>query len=965
MTTFAVLGPLEVTGPDGADLTPPGDLQRRLLSMLLLRRGSVVTTDRLAEAMWAGDGAPGPAALHSHVSRLRKRIPDLGIEFTGGGYRLDLADAELDAVRFESAVSRAVSIAADDPAAALEALDEALAWWRGEPYVDLADDDDGFIEIERLAEVRARAQEERFAALIALGRATDAVADLEGMVARAPLRERPRRLLMDALSDAGRRAEALRVYDAYRLVLAEELGVSPSPEIRRRHEELLALDDVEIEPSAPSSPPPARIIPPRPISTLFGRDDQLLAVADRIRTSRLVTLIGPGGVGKTRLAVETAHRLDADVADGIAFCDLTRVAEGSDAEEVGAAIAATLRIEPRAGLTAAERIAEVCRTDGLLLVLDNCEHVLDGAADVVEQVLGTTARVRVLATSRERLAVDGELLCPVTPLPCDDADGLAAARALFLDRAAAVGVSSPPDAAAVAELCRRLDGLPLAIELAAARLHSLTLGEICAGLEESMAVLSGGRRTVTRHRSLDAAIDWSYRLLPDELREVLTTAAVFAAPVEAVDVASVLEVPSGIARERLATLVDRSLVFRSGDRFLLLETIRSFVRQQTSERRRGELLLRHADHVARRIEAASAELRHADDDRPITLARHLVADLRQALDTALRHRDADLALRLVVGCRDLAFDAMLPELMVSGERAGELGAELGHPLAPDALAIAALGRWKMSDLAAMHRLLERAVAEAERQGLPERYEVEGAIGLDALAHGELRRATEHATAAMRDPEVDDDLHRLAEGWATIAIVRAYAHDPATLDAVDVLLRRVEPRAGAAPRAWCWYAAGECVLDVDADLARERLERSIEHARSAGATFVEGISTTSLASLAVREGRVAEAVALYRWLLPHWLRAGVAAPFWTMLRTVTELLAQCGADEPAARLLGAVRHPDTGHDVVGDDDVRLGTIESVLRSRLGDVRFDRLVQAGAGLDEAAAASEATAAFDLTG
>ena len=961
MTRFAVLGPLVVTATDGDDVTPPGDLQRRLLSFLLLRRGSVVSVDRLVDAVWPLDTPPGPAALHSHVSRLRKRVPGLGIEFSGGGYRLDVAAADIDAVRFESAVSEAAGLGRDDPESALARLDEALAWWRGQPYAELAEDDDGFIEIERLTEIRTRAMEERLAALVALGRASEAVADLEALVARAPLRERPRRLLMDALSESGRRAEALRVYDAYRLVLAEELGVSPSPEIRGRHDELLALDDVVVEPSA-SPTRPALAVPPRPISTLFGRDDELDALAERFASARLVTLIGPGGVGKTRLAVETAHRLGAGFVDGIAFCDLTRIAEGAGEEDVGAAVCATLRIEPRAGVMAADRIAEVFRTDRFLLVLDNCEHVLDGAAELVERVLGTTEHLCVLATSRERLAVDGELLCPVSPLPCDQARGLAAARALFLDRAAAVGMTSLPDDDAVAELCRRLDGLPLAIELAAARLHSLTLEEISAGLEESMAVLSGGRRTVTRHRSLDAAIDWSYRLLDDELRDVLAAAAGFVAPVEAIDVAAVLGTRLSSTRDRLAALVDRSLVFRTGDRFRLLETIRSFVREQQTDEQRDALLVAHARHISDRVASAANGLRHADDDAPIALARHLGPDIQQALDTAIRRRDVDLALALIVACRDLALDAMMPELMVHGERVGDLAASVDHPWAADAFAIAAVGRWKTSDFAAMRPLLERATAEARHRGIPARYELHEALALEALAHGDLAGAVAHTGEALRDPDIADDLRRLAVGHATSAIFRSYAHDERWRDDVDTLLHEIEPRCGAVPRSWCWYAAGECVLDLDPESARERLERSIQHARSSGATFVEGISATSLASLAVRAGRFDEAVALYRWLLPHWLRAGVAAPFWTMLRSVTVLLARCGADEPAARLLGAVTHPGSGHEVVGDDDQRLGEVETTLRSRLGEERFAALVRDGGGLDEATVAAEATVAFD---
>jgi predicted ATPase/DNA-binding SARP family transcriptional activator len=968
-TTFEVLGPLRVTDRNGADVTPSGELQRRLLSMLLLHRGDVLSADRLTEAMWEAGPAPdGPAALHSHVSRLRKRIPELPIEFTGGGYALSCDDDALDARRFEASVSQAAATAATDHAAALAQLDEALSWWRGRPYADLDETDDGFIEIERLTEIRTRALEERFAALVALGRGAEAVGDLEALVAREPLRERPRLLLMEALSASGRQAEALRVYDAYRLTLADELGVAPSPEIRARHAQLLALDEIDTQvPSAPSAHDRSNepiALPSRAISTLFGREDELASLADRLAESRLVSLIGPGGVGKTRLAVEVAHRVAGRFDDGVVFCDLTTVPAAASNEAIAEVVGAALRVESRSGVHPADRVAEVVRRSHLLLILDNCEHVLDGAAEHVERILGATEHLTVLVTSRERLAVDGETLVPVGPLECGAEMGASAARELFLDRACAAGARlSAEDEPAVDSLCRRLDGLPLALELAATRLHALTLQEVCAGVEESMAVLSGGRRTVARHRSLDAALDWSYRLLDDDAADALGAAAVFAAPFDAADAAALSGLTEPSMRDQLAGLVDRSLVFRSGEHFRLLETVRSFVRHQQPEAHWQHLRMLHARHICRRIAAASDSLRTADDDTPIRLVRRLVPELQQAFLTATGRGDAELAIDIVVSARDLAFDAMLPEPMTWGERAGEIGASADHPLTADAFAIAALGRWKRGDLDAMRRLLDRAVAESERLGLEDRYEVLGALGTEDLAHGELDRAADRLARSLRTSEAVDDVNRLAEGGATLAIIRAYAHDERAAADVAWLLDHVEPKSGAAPRSWCWYAAGECVIDTDPALARERLERAVAFARRSGAMFVEGVAGASLASVAVRGGLHRQAVEEYRWLLPTWLRAGVNAPFWTMLRSVIELLVAAGVDEPAARLLGAVTEPGSGHDVYGDDDRRLRAAEATLRSRLGDAGIEACMAIGRRFDDVAAEAEATAALDL--
>ncbi|MEZ5263729.1 MAG: hypothetical protein R2755_18600 [Acidimicrobiales bacterium] len=532
-------------------------------------------------------------------------------------------------------------------------------------------------------------------------------------------------------------------------------------------------------------------------------------------------------------------------------------------------------------------------------------------------------------------------------------------RQLFADRAAAVGATlDAVDDTLLDELCRRLDGLPLALELAATPPLVQPAGDQRRGGAEPVG--AAGRPPWPGTRSLDAALDLVYRLLDDE-RTVLQGAGIFAAPFDAVDLAAVCNLPEAVVRERLATLVERSLVFRSGPQHRLLETVRSDVRERLAPEQRQALARRHAQQLGRRVEALCAALRHAPDDEPIAAVRRLLPDLRQAFGTATADGDVELALGLVCAGRDLAFDAMLPELLLWGERAAALGSAAGHPLTADALAIAALGRWKMGDLDGMGRLLERAVAESARLGIPDRYEVLGALGTEDLARGRLERGIERLSRSMHTPEVAGDPHRLAEGGATLLICRAYAHDPAADGTAARLLEEVAPRAGVVPAAWCWYAAGESALDVDPELARRRLERAVALADAGGATFVAGVAGASLASLAVRGGRFDDAVQQYRTLLPHWLRAGVSAPLWTMLRSAVELLLSVGADEAAARVLGAVTAPGSGNEVVGDDDRRLRAAAAVLVERLGPGRYESCVAEGGLLDDAAAASEATAAF----
>ncbi|HSP03369.1 MAG TPA: BTAD domain-containing putative transcriptional regulator [Acidimicrobiales bacterium] len=955
-----VLGPLRVRDAAGGDVTPRGRLQRRLMAFLALRAGAVVSIDQLTEVLWPVRLPTDAASLvHSHIFRLRQHIPDIELEATPPGYVLRLPEGGIDAARFERAVARAAAERVGDPEGALEALDRALRSWRGEAFEDLVDLDAGRIEAERLEELRLRAVEERFAALLDLGRGADAVADLEALAAREPLRERPRELLMDALVASGRRADALRVYDAYRRQLAEELGVEPSAHLRSVHERLLDGDPVPQRRPAAGATAVARPLP-RPVSSFVGRAQLLGVLAELVQHERLITLVGPGGIGKTRLVTELCHLVVESFPDGARFCDLTAV----DDDGVPAAVAATVGVEDRPGVSTTERVAEVIRHERSLLVLDNCEHVLDGVASVADELLRSTERVVLLATSRERIAVDGERLFPVDPLGASGEESPAVL--LFADRAVAASPSFALDDRTrplVVDLCQRLDGLPLAIELAASRLASLSLEEVIAGLAHSTAVLRGGPRTVPRHRSLDAALAWSHRMLAAEDQLVLAAAATFAGAFDAEDVAAVADRSAFDVHDRLADLVERSLVHRDDGRFRLLQVVRSFLAERSEGTRRDELARRHADRVAARVSAASSALRTARDDAPMQAVRALVPDLRQAMAAATARRDPDLALRIVVAVRDPAMHGMLPELMAWGEPAGDLGAAAGHPLAVDAYAVAALGAWKSGDLERMGHLLDRAEAVAAELGLAPTYELIGARATESLAHGALADAVEGFRAGLRLDDAVGDPLRQGEDGATLAIAESYAHAPEAVADAERLLDEVAPGAGAIAAAWCWYGAGEVLLDDDPPEARRRLRSAVELARAGGGQLVEGVAGASLASLDARAGDVRAAVGHYRWLLPLWLRAGVRSPLRTMLRTVTELLCGQGLDEQAALLLGAVTAPGVGHEVVGDDVDRLAAVRAELEQRLGSARLDELLVEGATLDDAAAASVATAAFEL--
>ncbi|WP_433416730.1 BTAD domain-containing putative transcriptional regulator [Microtetraspora malaysiensis] len=553
-----ILGPLRVSAGEikGARL-------RALLVRLALDAGRVVTTGRLIDDLWEDDPPENPvAALQSLVSRLRRQVG--GLVSHPSGYRLD---AEVDAALFENlAAGGRRALRGGDPLAAADLLREALALWRGEPLADAAGSRFAIAAVTRLEEIRLRALGDRIEADLAAGVPGAAlVAELRDLVTEHPLREPYHVLLIRALLAAGRRAEALAAYERVRLLLAEELGVDPGDDLRAAHR--LALGGGREPMRTRRDNLPARF------TTFVGRADDVRRVGGLLERHRLVTLTGTGGAGKTRLAIEVAAGVTEDAVnreseaesgpgeaslfpDGVWLVELAPV--GADA--VSAVVSNT--VGPISEL--AER--------RMLLVLDNCEHVVEAAAELVEQVLAVSPGVRILATSREPIDLPGETLHPVRPLD------LAPAMALFADRAAAVSPDFVLDGSAegdVAAICAHLDGVPLAIELTAARLRSLPLPRLAAVIGDRL--LDRGSRTAQRrHRTLRAVIGWSWDLLDEEERTLLARMSVFAGGATA----EAVERVCGAGLDVLVSLVDRSLVQVSGDRYRLLESVRAFAAER-------------------------------------------------------------------------------------------------------------------------------------------------------------------------------------------------------------------------------------------------------------------------------------------------------------------------------------------------------------------------------------------------
>ena len=595
-----LLGPVELA-IDGIDVPLGGARQRSLLALLALRPGQVVTSDALVEEIWAGEPTDGAdTTLRSYVSRLRRSIGGAAaIGRTDRGYVLDVPHGSVDALEFERLTGEGADLLARGAARrARERLGEALELWRGRPFGDVGGDGTLRVAGERLEERRLLAVEQRIEADLALGGASELIDELEALVGEHPFRERLWHQLMLSLYRAGRQADALAAYRRARTALDEQLGIEPGEELQALERAILQQDVPAPAAADANAPLPA------PVSSFVGREAELAALGPRLRTERLLTLTGVGGVGKTRLALELARR-GAPEFEAAAFVDLSPLA---DPALVAAEIAAALGVREHGERSLGERLAAHVRSLDLLLVLDNCEHVREAAASIVERLLLAGPRVRVLATSRAPLGLQGESEVPVQPLPV----GSEAVTLLLARARSARPTLADDDAtrATAARICEDLEGLPLAIELAAARARSLSLDDIAERLEDRFRFLVSWRRLSTaRHRTLREAMDWSHELLGPEEQALLAALSVFAG---GFGLAAVVDVGAGgdedAALRRLEALVEASLVIAADGpgetRYRLLETVRQYAGQRLDAAGAGPAV--RAGHAAWCLELAEA-----------------------------------------------------------------------------------------------------------------------------------------------------------------------------------------------------------------------------------------------------------------------------------------------------------------------------------------------------------------------
>lgn len=655
---FGILGPTRAWDSGGREVAVGGPRQRALLARLLVDL-RVVGTGTLIDDLY-GDQPPAGAAnaLQSQVSRLRKTLPDAAlVEFHPSGYRLAADPEDVDAHRFGHLAGRGrQALAAGDHARAAELLREALAQWRGAPLADVTGAPFAAARIARLEEQRLAATADRIEADLATGPPGPLVPELQELVAAHPLRERLRGQLMRALYAGGRQAEALAVFEDARRRLAGELGVDPSEELAAVHRAVLRHAPDLAAPARAGAPAPPERRLPAPLSSFLGRDDELRRVGKLLADGRLVTITGPGGAGKTRLAVAAAERYEGEVC-------LVELAPLGAAGDVPRAVLAALGLRD-AGLRAladhprpaTERLVAALAGRASLLVLDNCEHVIAEAARLVDRLLRACPQLRVLATSREPFGLTGEALCPLSglPLPPPDAEA-AAARGyasvqLFADRAMDVSPRFTVDRGnldAVLRICRALDGLPLGIELAAARLRSLPVAEVAARIDDRFALLSRGSRTAQpRHRTLRAVVEWSWDLLDGSEQRLARRFTVFAGGADL----RAIEAVTGLSDvlEVLAGLVDKSFIEVDGSRYRMLETVRAFGAERLAAAgETGRFRAAHAAYFLDLAWAADPHLRRAEQvewlGRLDPERENFHAGLRSALDGG----DLGTALELV------------------------------------------------------------------------------------------------------------------------------------------------------------------------------------------------------------------------------------------------------------------------------------------------------------------------------
>lgn len=937
MLEVQLLGPVRVVR-DGQPRRLAGRRPLAVLVALALDPGALVSVDGLVDRLWADDPPrQARANLQTYVSKLRAVVGDEAVVHERGGYRLELAPEATDLGRVEAAVARARARSADDPRRAAAELADALGCWRGPALADLRDEVGFAADVARLDELERTLTDEVADALLAAGAPDEALPLARRAVAADPLRERSTLVLVRALHAAGRPADAMRAAAAYRRALGDETGLVPGPELEQLEHRIAsgAGPEPPLRPSpqvaTPSIPTPATTPVTLPRSGRFvGRTGELEALGAALGAHRLVSVVGPGGVGKTRLVAEALAARD----DRPVIVELASAGSG----QVGPALAAALRLS----ISDADAVAAV--TDYLgehpgLVVLDNCEHVAAEVRDLVARLLVAAPATRLLVTSRSRLDVADEHVVALGPLHVDDSAGDGGpAVELFLDRLSTAAPGAAPDPARVAQICRRLDGLPLAVELAASRAAELGVDAVADRLE---ALLLWHTRDDDRHASLGALVDWSAQLLDDDAVRLLEALSVFAG---GITVGSAEQVGAAVGVRRpaaaLARLVGSSLVVADpiSGRCRLLETVRVVARDRLAGAGGEEAALdAHLAWTADLLAGAATTIGPAEVDAVATVDAER-PNVRTAVRRALRGCGTDVVERLAGDLArvhlyraDTEVLGWLRSLGEVAERRADGGATVIAAAARAAFLAGELDRSRQL----AHRALDRGATGTGA------HLAHHALGVAGLYAGDLVAARawfgRDLDAAAPDAVLD--------ALGGLALAHCYAGQLAEAEAVlDEHAQLADGLGSPTYRAFGGYVAAELAVARDLpDVAAtvSGLRWALGEASSTRAEFVAGLIGTTLVSVLARVGRAEEALREVPELLDRFERAGTRPQLWTTLRWVAGMLAGLGRAGDAALLLAAADADPAAPAVTGADAERIDAVRAELRRHLGDDGLARI------------------------
>jgi predicted ATPase/DNA-binding SARP family transcriptional activator len=905
---FRLLGDVEVS-LDGRPLDVGHARQRCVLAALLVDVNRPIPADQLIDRVWADD-TPHRArnALAAYLSRLRQLladVPDVQILRQPGGYVLTADAHAIDLHRFRDLVADARASA--DPVEAAMIYANALKLWRGMPFPALDtpwfNDVRDSLEVERLSVALDRND-----AALRAGRHADVLGELTVAQQVHPLDERLAGQLMLALYRSGRQADALETYRQMRDRLVDELGVDPSPPLQAVYQQILDGEPPPMKTAVPQAVATRPLVGlPRRATRFIGRECDVVRVAAALQDGSLVTLTGVGGVGKTRLALEAAERGQGRFDDGVAICELAPLEDGS---VVTHAVAAALRLQQRQGLDITETVIDYLRTRQVLLVVDNCEHVLDEAAELLDRIAAHCPRVSVLATSREALGVAGERIMPVEPLTVDDA------TALFADRARA----SRPDfdlehepLGAVAEICRQLDGLPLAIELAAARMRAMSSLDVARRLDRLRLLSGGARGAMPRQQSLAATIDWSYRLLAEPEQALFARLSVFAGGFD-------LDAAHGVCGEDgdsdddtldlLTGLVDKSMVtVRGGDertRYAVLETLRAYGRERLRDNGIEDVIgVRHARYYTELAQEAAAGMHGADERGWVMRMLPDYDNVRAAFEHTMSGGDIDLALRLVTSLPEYVHLRIGYESSGWAERLVDV-ADAGHPLYPAAVGFAARGAWNRGDFDRARSIARLAQGRAPGRGTG-RVAYPGDVIADlALYQGDATAALAHYGAEMVRARDDDDPIRLVWTLFYVAICHAALRiDDEGVGPAEEAVRVADTTANPTAQSMARYALGLVLKKSDPDRALTLFDDAARLAESVQNFWWHGIALMEAAATRAVHGEPTGAATGLMTVIDHWDRVGDWSQQWLNLRYVTRFLMRVGAHDDALALHGAL------------------------------------------------------------